>query len=84
MRYGSVQELSRSLSEQDIKNIPKPQEKSIKWNIDKIDKKSYLAITSRYPGAYVKDPYGGILDSNDGLLIDLDASSLYPFYGGSH
>lgn len=79
VRFGINKETILSLTKTDLDKIPKPlSKKSIKWNLQSIDERTYLKITSHYEGAYVKDSPGKIFDTNDGLIIDLDAQSLYP------
>lgn len=78
MRWGLLQDSNNSISEQDIQEIERPKEKSIKWNVKKIDERIFRKILSRYVGAYVKEGLGKILTIQDGILVDLDATALYP------
>jgi intein/homing endonuclease len=74
MRWGLLQDSNNSISEQDIQEIERPKEKSIKWNVKKIDERIFRKILSRFVGAYVKEGLGKILTIQDGILVDLDAS----------
>jgi len=78
MRYGMTQEMSRSLSEHEVKACVKPKEKKTKWTIKKVNEKEYRKIVSHFEGAYVKEGLGAIIDSRQGITIDLDARALYP------
>lgn len=74
-RYGIVPEKSLALSERDIKKIPKPKQNKIKkWTITKVDVSTFTKILGRYPGAYVKDSRSQVIDKNDGIVVDMDAS----------
>jgi DNA polymerase elongation subunit (family B) len=78
-RFGILDETSVEIPEHEIRQIPTQKtSKKIKWGITEISQETYRAITCRYPGAYVKDSPGLIYDLDDGILIDLDATSLYP------
>lgn len=78
MRWGLINESSNSISEIDIQNIERPKEKKMKWNVSKIDESIYRKILSRYVGAYVKDSPGGLYTIKDGIIVDQDATALYP------
>lgn len=78
MRYGIINEQSISLKEDEIKLIPKPIQKSVKFDMLKIDEGIYRANVSRYPGAYVKMSPSDMFDLRNGLPIDMDATALYP------
>jgi len=77
IRFGINDETIVSISKQEIDQIPKPlSTRKIKWTVNNIDQRTYLKITRSFPGAYVKSSPGKIFDSDDGLIIDLDATSL--------
>ena len=79
VRYGLTSETILSLDRSDIDKIPKPMSsKNLKWTINEISQRDYLKITRKFEGAYVKDSPGKVYDSEDGLIVDLDASALYP------
>jgi DNA polymerase elongation subunit (family B) len=79
IRFGINDETILSISKEEIDKIPKPlSSRKIKWNITNIDERTYLKITRKFEGAYVKNSPGRIYDADDGLILDLDASSLYP------
>lgn len=78
MKYGIVTEQATQIDSTAINNIIKPANKKAKWTLDKVDNTKYRKIVSRYPGAYVKDGLGDIVESYDGIHIDMDATSLYP------
>ena len=82
MRWGLLQESNNSIDENEIQNIDKPKENKMKWSVKKIDEKIYKKVLSRYPGAYVKEGLGKLLTIKDGILVDLDATALYPLNGG--
>ncbi|MEM4385970.1 MAG: DNA polymerase domain-containing protein [Candidatus Anstonellales archaeon] len=75
-RFGIGDEkINRSeITEKDIKL-------KVKYNfggkIDKITRDDFREVISRYPGAYVKTPIPKVI-SDGSLIIDLDATSLYP------
>lgn len=78
-KFGIIDEISNSIDNSEIKNILTPNNKYIKeWSIKEVDTETYRKITTRYPGAYVKDSPNVIQDHNDGIIIDLDAKSMYP------
>lgn len=77
-RSGIIDENIIKITEQDIKNIPRPKEKSTKWTLNEVDSEVYLKILNKFEGAYVKNPIAKITDINSGINADLDASSLYP------
>ena len=79
VRYGISDETIITISKEEIDNIPKPlSKKTIKWDVTSIDQRSYLKITRKFEGAYVKNSPNRVYDQEDGLIIDLDATSLYP------
>jgi len=78
MRWGLLAESSNSISELDIENIERPKVKKMNWNVQKIDEPTYRKVLSRYVGAYVKDSPGGLYTVQDGIIIDQDATALYP------
>lgn len=78
VRFATGEELNISISEDEIKKIKKPASLVKKWTIKKIDDKLFKVVTNKYPGAYVKDPKPGITTPKDGIIIDMDATSLYP------
>ncbi len=77
IRFGINDETSMELSKADIDKIPKPlSARKVKWTIKNIDVRTYLKITRKFEGAYVKTPYRGIVDVEDGIIMDMDATSL--------
>lgn len=78
VRWGITQETSNSLNIKDINAILKPTSKKTKWDVESINEKDYRKITSRFEGAYVKEGPNKIYTSKDGLIIDMDATALYP------
>jgi len=82
IRWGVLQEQTNSIGEEQINVIERPKEKSIKWKIKKIDERIYRKILSRFVGAYVKEGLGKILTIKDGILVDMDATALYPLLTG--
>lgn len=78
VRYGINTETRRTLDEDNLSNLPRlndPKGKVCK--IPKISSKLYSNTLTRFPGAYVKEARGNVI--NDGsLVIDLDAKALYP------
>jgi len=75
-RFGIVEETAFSISNDEIANLYIP--KQMKQTIKEISAATVRAILGRFPGAYVKDAKAQILTNKDGIIIDLDASSLYP------
>ena len=78
IRWGLLQDSNNSISEQELQQIERPKEKSIKWTVKKVDESIFRKILSRFVGAYVKEGLGKILNIHDGILVDLDATALYP------
>jgi DNA polymerase elongation subunit (family B) len=78
MRYAVINENSHNLSKYDIARIDMPKEKKTKWNIKEINEKTFKKLLSRYPGAYVKEGQGKLYTLNDGIIVDQDATALYP------
>lgn len=78
VKWGTVQESSNSLQKNDLDAIPRPKEKSVKWDATEITEAEYNKIISRYEGAYVKDGANTIITKDEGILIDMDATALYP------
>lgn len=77
VRFGINSELGKTFEPDEFKDIPVPGDKKGKLTPIKISKEAYTSWTTKFPGAYVKVPRAGII--NDGsLIIDLDATSLYP------
>jgi DNA polymerase elongation subunit (family B) len=77
VRYGINNEKGKSLSTFDLKDIPKPRTSKQVIKETAISKEEFNEYTCKYSGAYVKTPVPKII--NDGsLIIDLDASALYP------
>lgn len=73
-RFGISTEKVKQIGPNKIKNIEKYNKHKKPTSITKDD---YRSIVFKYPGAYVKSPKPSII--NDGsLIIDLDATSLYP------
>lgn len=75
-RFGIVEETAFSISNDEIANLYIP--KQMKQTVKEISAATVRAILGRFPGAYVKDAKAQILTNKDGIIIDLDASSLYP------
>ena len=79
IRFGINEETSFEIPNHEIKQLPTPtSKKKINWNIKSIDANVVSRISGTYPGAYVKDSPGKLYTSEDGLIIGLDAKSLYP------
>lgn len=80
-RHGVVNENIISIDENEAANIPLPKQSKIKkWTVNSVDSEFYSKMLKRYPGAYVKDSFQRIVNENDGIVIDLDASALYPLF----
>lgn len=75
-RFGIVEETNLSISEDALADVYIP--KAMKKTIKDISQQNFRTITGRFPGAYVKESKAQVLTSKDGIIIDLDASSLYP------
>lgn len=76
VRFGIVEEVNTAISEDELCNIYIP--KSMNKTVRDIDQQTYRNITCKFSGAYVKQPKAQILTAKDGIIIDLDATSLYP------
>jgi len=78
VRYGINTETRRNLDENNLSNLVKLNDpKGKQCKIPKITSQMYSAAIMRFPGAYVKEATGKII--NDGsLVLDLDAKALYP------
>lgn len=75
VRFGLTDETIITIDKSELDKLPKPlAAKNIKWSINSIDQRTYLKITRKFEGAYVKSSPGKVFDSGDGLIIDLDAS----------
>ena len=79
IRFGINDEIDFDIPSYEINKITKPTgKKKINWNIKEIDSNTVRKTISSYPGAYVKDSPGSVFTADDGLIIGLDAKSLYP------
>ena len=80
VRFGIVDEKKIAISKEEIKKLPVPKVPLVKkYTISEISKEDFVKFTSKFPGAYVKDtPVKKIFDHRDGVIADLDATSLYP------
>jgi DNA polymerase elongation subunit (family B) len=78
IKYNIVSENSVTIDKKDIKRLPKPKNTNIIINKEFITESEYKSVVGGYPGAYVKEINGCIKTEDDGLVIDLDASSMYP------
>jgi len=76
VRFGIVDETTMHITEEELGGIYIP--KVMKRTVKEISQQTYKTISGRFPGAYVRQPIAGIVTSKDGVIIDLDASSLYP------
>ena len=75
-RFGILEESTVSISDDEMATLYIP--KQMKKTIKEISQQTYRSITGHFPGAYVKQSRAQILTSKDGIIVDLDASSLYP------
>jgi DNA polymerase elongation subunit (family B) len=75
-RFGILDETTISISDDEISTLCIP--KIMKKTIKEVSQQTYRSITGHFPGAYVKQSKAQILTSKDGIIVDLDASSLYP------
>jgi len=75
-RFGILDESTVSISDDEMATLYIP--KQMKKTIKEISQQTYRSITGHFPGAYVKQSRAQILTSKDGIIVDLDASSLYP------
>jgi DNA polymerase elongation subunit (family B) len=78
VRFGINNESGKTIEEKDLEKFPQLLDtKKGKIKPVKISSKTWSEWTSKFTGAYVKQPTATII--NDGsLLIDMDAVSLYP------
>jgi len=75
-RFGILEETSFSISNDELANLYIP--KQMKTTIKEINTTTVRTILGRFPGAYVKESKAQLLTEYEGILIDLDATSLYP------
>lgn len=75
-RFGILDETTVSISEDEISTLYIP--KSMKKTVKEISQQTFRSVTGHFAGAYVKQSQAQILTSKDGIIVDLDASSLYP------
>lgn len=75
-RFGIVEETDLSIDTNDLSGLYIP--KSMNLTVNEIPREAVKSVLGRYPGAYVKDSKAQIVTSSDGIIIDSDASSLYP------
>lgn len=79
IRFGINDETDINIIEHDINQLPKPTgKKNIKWITKSLDSKQIKQVSSTFPGAYVKASPGKVFNQEDGILIILDATALYP------
>mgnify|MGYP003972805605 CR=1 FL=1 len=77
VRHGMSSENSKGITLEQLEGIPHPITKKGKLAPVAISKDEYGSITSKYDGAYVKNSISRII-ANGSLILDLDATSLYP------
>lgn len=78
VRYGIAKENNKKFNIADFKDIPLAKQGKLGYvKPINVDEKSYNSLTSKYSGAYVKQPIPQIINDNS-LIIDLDAARLYP------
>lgn len=75
VRHGLVTQNNKTISINDLKNIPKPNTKKNEITPIEIKSKEYTNLICKFDGAYVKEPKPQIIL---GTIIDLDATALYP------
>lgn len=75
-RFGILDETTVSISDDEISTIYIP--KTMKKTVKEVSQQTYRSITGHFAGAYVKQSNAQILTSKDGIIVDLDASALYP------
>lgn len=75
-RFGILDESTVSISEDEISTLFIP--KAMKKTVKDINQQTFRSITGHFVGAYVKQSNAQILTSKDGIIVDLDASQLYP------
>lgn len=79
VRFGLSDETIITINKSEVEKIPKPMTtKNLKWSVNEINQRDFLKITRKFEGAFVQSSPGQIFDQNNGLLVDLDASALYP------
>jgi DNA polymerase elongation subunit (family B) len=76
VRFGIVEENTNAISEDQLTSVYIP--KSMNKTIKEVNRNEYQKITGRFFGAYVKQSTAQIITSKDGIISDLDATSLYP------
>jgi DNA polymerase elongation subunit (family B) len=76
VRFGIIDESNKLITEDQLTTVYIP--KSMNKTIKEVNRIEYQKIVGRFLGAYVKQSTAQILTSKDGILIDLDATALYP------
>jgi DNA polymerase elongation subunit (family B) len=75
-KFGILEENTNSITDDDISALYIP--KIMKKTIKEVSQNTFRTMTGHFIGAYVKDSVSQVLTSKDGIIVDLDASSLYP------
>lgn len=76
VRYGLTTEGSISFSKEYLSRFGPIKSKQKLLQPRDISAREVASVTKKFPGAYVKQPYPEII--NDGIVIDFDATSMYP------
>lgn len=77
IRFGMATETSKSINKEELIIYPKMVDKKKIIDPSDIDSDEYIDLVSKFKGAHVNDPTPRIIKDGS-LIIDLDASSLYP------
>jgi DNA polymerase elongation subunit (family B) len=75
VRYGLVHQNNKTIDISQLKDIPRPATKKNEITPVTVLAREYSSITTKFDGAYVKQPKASIVKST---IIDLDAKGLYP------
>jgi len=77
VRHGVVAEKQKGFAKEDFDSIPKPVYKKAQISPAAITQRDFSKISCKFDGAYVTDSRPRII-KGDKLVLDLDATSLYP------
>jgi DNA polymerase elongation subunit (family B) len=75
VRHGLVTQNNKTILEEDLRGIRRPNTKKNEITPIAIKSKEYTSLICKFDGAYVKEPKPQIIQ---GTIIDLDATALYP------
>lgn len=78
VRWGIIKESEMSIPDIFVEKLLPPKSNKIIWKNEGINKDIFRQRISSFSGAYVKQPTAQINADNNYLIVDLDATSMYP------